>query len=284
MASVAAAAAGLPAAARQAGRRLVPAVPVVALVVAWLGVMLSLPQLLEPDTASGPGDMALPAVQAYVPDYLPGRAGDRPGPHASAAAPSAADAGTEAGGTDMALVPPADDRRDGTVASDAASPSESTVKLAATSTGSGRSPAASGARPSAAPVPALVPAVPAVLAVPGVPAVPAVVPVSPLAVASPVSPAPIPDVVATVAPAVTPSPEPAVAAAPAPDRRDRPSNRFDERPRRLERQLRPEPARSMPKFARPDIASLRSRAREESDGRTARRETRRRHTDHAQSA
>jgi hypothetical protein len=42
------------------------------LVVAWLGVMLSLPQLMQPGTAPGPGGLALPAVQAYVPDFLPG--------------------------------------------------------------------------------------------------------------------------------------------------------------------------------------------------------------------
>ena len=63
-----------PAAPRSAGKRVWPAVPALMLVVAWLGVMLSLPQLMQPGTAPGPGGLALPAVQAYVPDFLPGAA------------------------------------------------------------------------------------------------------------------------------------------------------------------------------------------------------------------
>ena len=77
---VAAVASGLPAAAGKAGRTAWRAVPTLALVVAWLGVMLALPQLMQPETAPGPDGLALPAVQAYVPDYLPGAAKRRSAP------------------------------------------------------------------------------------------------------------------------------------------------------------------------------------------------------------
>jgi hypothetical protein len=65
-------AAGLPVVIRQTGRAAWPAVPAMALLVAWLGVMLALPQLMQPETAPGPSGLALPAVQAYVPNYFPG--------------------------------------------------------------------------------------------------------------------------------------------------------------------------------------------------------------------
>jgi DNA-directed RNA polymerase specialized sigma24 family protein len=64
----------LPALARQAKRTLWPAVPAVSLVAAWLIAMLTLPWLVAPRTAPGPEGLALPAVQAYVPWFLPGAA------------------------------------------------------------------------------------------------------------------------------------------------------------------------------------------------------------------
>jgi hypothetical protein len=42
------------------------------LAVAWVVVMLALPWLMTPGTAPGPDGEAMPAVQAYVPSYLPG--------------------------------------------------------------------------------------------------------------------------------------------------------------------------------------------------------------------
>ena len=61
-------AAGVPEMARRAGRTVRPVLPVMSLVVAWVAVMVSLPQLMQPNTAAGPGGLALPAVQAYLPD------------------------------------------------------------------------------------------------------------------------------------------------------------------------------------------------------------------------
>jgi DNA-directed RNA polymerase specialized sigma24 family protein len=63
----------------------------VALVVAWLAVMLALPYLMQPATAPGPSGMALPAVQAYLPDYLPGARRAKPVPAPKAPAPVAAE-------------------------------------------------------------------------------------------------------------------------------------------------------------------------------------------------
>ena len=84
----------LPAFARRATRTLWPALPAASLAVAWVVVMLALPWLMTPGTAPGPGGMALPAVQAYVPDFLPGAA---PAGHGrgSGAAPLAGWGGTE---------------------------------------------------------------------------------------------------------------------------------------------------------------------------------------------
>ena len=251
----------LPAKARQAGRRLVPAVPVVALVVAWLAVMLSLPQLMEPDTEPGRADMALPAVQAYVPDYLPGgRTEGRPDESSSAApAPSGNVAATAGGGTEAALAPVGDPVPDSGLSAAARPDPASTVTFVTTSTESLRSSSGE-ASPATAPPPA------------AVPVVPAVVPVRPLTAAA-------------LRPAVIPAGEPAIEAASATaDRSDERSEASDDQERRLDRKPRPDARPTMPKFARPDVASLRSKAREDSDGRTARRETRRRHTDHAQSA
>ena len=272
MGSMASVAAGLSAMARRAGHRVVPAVPVVALVVAWLAVMLSLPQLMEPDTAPGPAGLALPAVQAYVPDYLPGGGDDGPGGDSTrdsvaGPVPSGDVAGTGGSGTELALQLPANPAPDGPAEPAPAS----VVKLAATTVTSRRSATARGSRP-AAPAP------------PAIPVAAAVVPVSPLSVAAAASPVSVGVDLPTVTSPVSPAAETAAKPAPARDGRDQPSKAFKEWQRRLERNFRRDAPPSMPKAGRPDIASLRSEAREESDGRTARRETRRRHTDHAQSA
>jgi DNA-directed RNA polymerase specialized sigma24 family protein len=68
------AAAVVPALARRAGRGARSTVPAMALAVAWVLVMMALPRLMTPSTAPGPGGLALPAVQAYVPGFLPDRA------------------------------------------------------------------------------------------------------------------------------------------------------------------------------------------------------------------
>jgi hypothetical protein len=78
----------------------------VGLVVAWLAVMLAIPRLMQPATAPGPSGMALPAVQAYVPGYLPGAAPIAPHKASAAletiaaapAAPAAPTAATDDGG------------------------------------------------------------------------------------------------------------------------------------------------------------------------------------------
>jgi hypothetical protein len=64
----------LPILARQASRAAKPAVVPVALVVAWLAIMLAVPRLMSPATAPGPDGLALPVVQGYVPGFLPGAA------------------------------------------------------------------------------------------------------------------------------------------------------------------------------------------------------------------
>src|SRR5205085_2724684 len=46
----------------------------VSLVAAWLMALLALPWLMTPGTSPGPEGLALPAVQAYVPGFLPGAA------------------------------------------------------------------------------------------------------------------------------------------------------------------------------------------------------------------
>lgn len=99
--SVLAVAGTVPALARQARSVLWPVLPAISLVVAWMAVMLALPQLMQPGTAPGPDGMALPAVQAYVPNYLPGAAPIRPTTHQSGRA--GAPAGPSANATELAM-------------------------------------------------------------------------------------------------------------------------------------------------------------------------------------
>ena len=94
-------AAGVPEMARRAGRTVRPVLPAMALVVAWVAVMISLPQLMQPDTAAGPGGLALPAVQAYMPDFQPGATATRT-TKPTAPATAGNDAGAAAG-TELAL-------------------------------------------------------------------------------------------------------------------------------------------------------------------------------------
>jgi hypothetical protein len=54
-----------------------------ALAVAWVLVMMALPRLMSPSTGPGPGGLALPAVQAYLPDLSP-----KGGPGGSATKPA----------------------------------------------------------------------------------------------------------------------------------------------------------------------------------------------------
>ena len=71
----------LPVVARRARRTVAwPAIPAVSLVIAWLAVMLAVPRLMQPETAPGPDGLVMPAVQAYVPSYLPGAAKHRSAP------------------------------------------------------------------------------------------------------------------------------------------------------------------------------------------------------------
>jgi hypothetical protein len=65
--------------------------PPLALAVAWVMVMMTLPRLLSPSTTGGPEGLALPAVQAYMPDYAPG-AGPKAG-SSSAGRPAVAGSG-----------------------------------------------------------------------------------------------------------------------------------------------------------------------------------------------
>jgi hypothetical protein len=56
-----------------------------ALAVVWVVLMLAVvPRLMTPETAPGPGALALPAVQAYMPGFTPG-AGHAPSPRPSGA-------------------------------------------------------------------------------------------------------------------------------------------------------------------------------------------------------
>jgi DNA-directed RNA polymerase specialized sigma24 family protein len=188
---VAGVARGAPVAARGVGRRVRrarSAVPAVTLVIAWLGVMLSLPQLMQPSTVPGPGGLALPAVQAYVPDFLPGAgksgAGDAKGSKPAQPGPTA-DAG---GGSELAAQLTSEANRSGAGGS-GSSDAAPTVGLISTST--------SRVRPSgptagaATPAPALTVTLPAMVT--------NVVPIAPLEVAPP-----------SLAPAPTPPPPPAV--------------------------------------------------------------------------
>ena len=239
------AAAGVSGRALRAGRTVRPALPVASLVVVWLAVMLSLPQLMEPATAPGPAGLALPAVQAYVPEHLPGRGAARP----TTTSPAGAGAGT-----DFALQSRADQ------ASAAAPAAEPVVKLVATAIALKGPTTSSAARPTE-PSPRL-PVLPVVPAVP--PAITTAAAVTPTVVA------------AAAIPAATPAVTPTVG-------ETKPSKALNDLKRRFERKLQLDGA-PVQKPRRLDIASLRPKAREEFDGRVGRRETRRRHTDHPESA
>lgn len=254
---LAAVAAGLPGMARRAGHRVRHGLPVVALVVAWLAVMVSLPQLMQPATAPGPAGLALPAVQAYVPDYLPGSGATRRTGTSPTAPPSPGDDARAGGGTELAI------RFDADGVAGPAPAREPAVKLVATTTAGARRTAPRTRRPSPAPVVATVPPATVTAAVPAV-TIPAVIPAT------------IEPVASTVPPATTPV---------TPVTGTKPSKALEALQRRLEeldRKLRAEAA-SLPN-GELDIASLRSTVREEFDGRVARRTARRRHTDHAESA
>ena len=183
---VAGVAGAVPGAARKVGRRARRAVPALTLVVAWLGVMLSLPQLMQPGTAPGPGGLALPAVQAYVPDFLPGAtksgSGNGKGPRFTQPSPAA---GVARGGSELAAQFTSEAGRTGAagLGRGGAAP---TVGLISTATSAASRAGVS--RPEArAPLPA--PATGALEAMPAV--VTSVVPVAPLLVAAP-SPQPAP--------------------------------------------------------------------------------------------
>ena len=171
----------LPVVARRAGR----AVPTVGLVVAWLGVMLALPQLMQPETSPGPEGLALPAVQAYVPGYLPGTPTSgvaRPKRAAVAPAPPGAAAGGAA-----ELAAPLTTEPVGVGSGDGAGV-EPAVRLIST-TNSPWSPAAA---PGPAEVRTSPPAPPAVPLEASPAVVPAAAPVVPLMVAAAPSPGAVP--------------------------------------------------------------------------------------------
>jgi DNA-directed RNA polymerase specialized sigma24 family protein len=170
-----------PAVSRQVGRTVWPAVPAMALVVAWLGVMLALPHLMEPRTAPGPDGLALPAVQAYVPGYLPGAAhpeGAQPGPlERGAGGPTATAApfaeGVDAGGT-VELAAQLTDTARGSAGSGIAEATARLIPAAVPPAQSGPSapsiaPAVAAATPAAAPVDLSAAAPISVLAVPSAP-------------------------------------------------------------------------------------------------------------------
>ena len=130
---VAGMAGAVPVAARKAGRRAWPAVPALTLVVAWLAVMLSLPQLMQPETAPGPGGLALPAVQAYVPDFLPGAAKPAGSKHTKGSRPSSPVAGAAGGSSELAAQLTSGTSRSNAGSSGSAA-AEPTVELSSTAT------------------------------------------------------------------------------------------------------------------------------------------------------
>jgi hypothetical protein len=179
----------LPVVARRAGRTVWPAVPAVTLVIAWLAVMMALPQLMQPETVPGPGGLVLPAVQAYVPNYLPGAA-----KQASASAtrsnpsnpsnPSLSPT-TGGGNSELAAQLTGESERAGAgdVGRDEGEPVVNLISTSGASRAGG--PARPGGRPPRPAAPAgLVEAVPAVVTTP--------VSVVPLLVSAPASPAPVP--------------------------------------------------------------------------------------------
>lgn len=190
---VAVAAGATPAAPRSAGKRVWPAVPALMLVVAWLGVMLSLPQLMQPGTAPGPGGLALPAVQAYVPDFLPGAAKSGAGKAKGSKSGQPA-VGVAGSGSELAAQFTSETDRSGAggLGENDAPPN---VGLISTSTWRSRAtlPRPASDTPPPAPVIEALQTVPAVVT--------NVVPIAPLAVAAPL---PAPDPAPTQAPAPAP--------------------------------------------------------------------------------
>jgi DNA-directed RNA polymerase specialized sigma24 family protein len=182
---VAGVAVGAPVGARRVRRRARSAVPAVTLVVAWLGVMLSLPQLMQPGTAPGPSGLALPAVQAYVPDYLPGAAKSGPGT-AKSSKPAQPDpaGGAAGGGSQLAAQFTSEAGRSG-AGGPGTGDTGPKVGLISTSTSRARANTPPGGD---IPAPAPVVTLPAVVA--------NIVPIAPLAVASSPVPAPAPSQVA----------------------------------------------------------------------------------------
>jgi DNA-directed RNA polymerase specialized sigma24 family protein len=184
---VAAVAGGLPVVARKAGRTARPAVPVVALVVAWLAVMLALPRLIQPETAPGPEGLALPAVQAYMPAYLPGAAktGSAGTSRSQPSRPSQT-AGVAGGGTELAAQLTDERAPAGSVGPADSEPTVALISTAAWPRSGAAGPAGTERRtPPPAPSATPVEAVPAVV-------VPAAAPVVPLLVAAAPFPVPAP--------------------------------------------------------------------------------------------
>ena len=97
------AATGLSAMAGGLKRTVWPALPAAGLAVAWVAVMLAVPWLMTPGTAPGPEGEALPAVQAYVPGFLPGSGGQTAAHRSSG--PSAARAITAPPASGLAGLP-----------------------------------------------------------------------------------------------------------------------------------------------------------------------------------
>jgi len=248
---LAAVAAGVPGMARRVGRRARPALPVVALVAAWLAVMVSLPRLMQPTTAPGAAGLALPAVQAYVPDFLPGSGATRPTKTSATAPPPPGNDAGAAGGTELAIQFDADE-----VAGPAPA-RQPAVQLVATT---------ARARPTPPTTRRLSPAPgPVVVALPAIAVTTALAPVA----------ATVPPVVTTATTAITGTT----------GKKAKPSKALEALQRRLDKldqKLRI--AAASLDAVQVDIASLQSTMREEFDGRVARRTARRRHTDHAQSA
>lgn len=83
----------LPGLAQRVKGAAMPALSAVALTVAWMLVMMALPRLITPSTAPGPGGLALPAVQAYVPGFSPDTGGEAILGSRRSTAPSAPAAG-----------------------------------------------------------------------------------------------------------------------------------------------------------------------------------------------
>jgi DNA-directed RNA polymerase specialized sigma24 family protein len=211
----------VPALVRHARRTVWPALPAVALVVAWFAVMMALPRLMQPATAPGPDGMALPAVQAYVPGYLPGA-----GATGSAAAQNGSAAAGPATAVSVASAP-----AQPVAGTDPAGPQriEPAINFVATT---GRAVAASAGLGNAAkPTGATKPARPEPL-------------VAPPAAAA---------VVAAVAPAVVPATAPvSIAAAPTPDSKPGKDTKPDKNSKRGQKLNATKPAQTSDRPQKPE--------------------------------